>query len=116
MWETILKLWANVYTGILNKLAFDEGPQFLHAFVEICELHDVEWKKSGVQHHNELGKGERYHAPLRNTYRKLKVEFPEMNKHILLNMSVEAGNDTLGSDGIVPSDLVFGDFPTVRTI
>ena len=41
-WEIILRLWANVYTGIPNKLVFDKGSQFRDAFVEICELHDVE--------------------------------------------------------------------------
>ena len=43
--ETILKLCTNLYTGIPNKLVFDEGSQFRDALVEICELHDVEWKK-----------------------------------------------------------------------
>ena len=35
VWETILKLWATVYTGIPNKLVFDEGSQFCDAIVEI---------------------------------------------------------------------------------
>ena len=42
VWETVLKLWANVYAGIPNKLVFAEWPQFRDAFAEICELHDVE--------------------------------------------------------------------------
>ena len=46
--ETILKLWTNVYTGILNKQVFDEGSRFRDAFVEIWEVHYVEWKKSGA--------------------------------------------------------------------
>ena len=74
---------------------FDEGSQFREAFVEICELHDVEWQVSGFQHHNALGISENYHASLRDTYRKLKVEFRQMNKHQLFGMSVKAGNDTL---------------------
>ena len=114
--ETILKLWANICTDIPSKLVFDEGSQFRDAFIEICDLHDVEWLKSGIQHHNAQGIGERYHAPMRKTYRKLKVEFPQMNKHLLLSMSVRAGNGTLGPDGIVPSVLVFGEFPTVISI
>ena len=72
--------------------------------------------KSDFQHHSALGIGESYHAPLRNTYRELKVEFPEMNKDILSSMSVQAGNEILGPDGIVTSALVFGEFSTVRTI
>ena len=48
VWETILRLWDNVYTGISNRIAFDKGSQFRDAFVEICELNDVEWKKLGI--------------------------------------------------------------------
>ena len=56
VWETILNLWANAYTSIPSKVVFDEGSQFRDAFVEICELRDVEWKKSGVQQHSASGK------------------------------------------------------------
>ena len=76
----------------------------------------MKWQKSGEQHHNALRKDERYHALLCNTYGKLNVEFPQMNKHLLLSMVVKAGNDTLGPDEIISSVLVFGQFPTVRTI
>ena len=54
VWETILMLWAAVYTGLPNILGFDDGSQFRDTFVEICEIHDVEWHKSGTQHHSAL--------------------------------------------------------------
>ena len=95
---------------------FDKGSQFRDAFVEICELHEVEWQKSGVQHYISLGMGEMYHAPLRSTYRKLRVEFPHMNKRPNLCMTVRAENYTPGFDGIFPSALLFDEFPTVSTI
>ena len=47
VWETILTLWATVYTGLPNTLVCDDGSQFKDTFVEICEIHDAEWKKSG---------------------------------------------------------------------
>ena len=37
VWETILKLWANISTGIPNKLVFDEVYQFCDTFIEIFE-------------------------------------------------------------------------------
>ena len=42
VWETILTLWATVYTDLPDTLVFDDGSQFRDTFVEICEIHDVE--------------------------------------------------------------------------
>ena len=50
----------------------DEGAQFRDKFAELAKLHDFKVEKSGIQSHNSLGIGERYHKPLRNTYRMLK--------------------------------------------
>ena len=55
-----------------------------------------------MKHHHILGIGARHDVPLRNTYRKLKVEFPQMNKNVLLSMAVRDGKYTLGPDEIVP--------------
>ena len=45
VWEKILKLRANLYSGISKKLVFDEGSQFSDALIEIRELHDVKLNK-----------------------------------------------------------------------
>ena len=34
-WETILTLWETFYTGLTNKLGFDDCSQFRDTFVEI---------------------------------------------------------------------------------
>ena len=52
VWETILSLWATVYTELPNKLRFDDGSQFRDTFEEIYEINDVEWKRSGTQDHS----------------------------------------------------------------
>ena len=64
-----------------------QTPQFLMMahnsemlFVEICEIHDFEWKKPGTQHHGALGVGERYHGPIRHTFRKLQIDHPKLQK------------------------------------
>ena len=61
VWETILTLWATVHTGLPNTLVFDEGTLFRDTFVGIFEIHDIEYQKSGAQHHSALGIGGRYH-------------------------------------------------------
>ena len=59
IWENILMLRATVYTGLPNTLVFDDGSQLRDTFVELCEIRNVEWERSGPQHHSALGIGER---------------------------------------------------------
>ena len=115
VWDSIILCWSSVYTGLPHYIMVDEGSQFRKIFAELAALHDVTLEKSGVQSHHSLGIGERYHKPLRDTYRKLKLDHPSMQRQVLLALSVKAMNDTLGPEGIVPSSLVFGEFPSLRT-
>ena len=39
-----------------------------------------------------------------------------MQPQLLLALSVKAMNETLGPEGFVPSTLIFGDFPNLRTV
>ena len=48
VWNTILTLWANVYTGFPDMLVFDGDSQLRDTFVDICEIYDVDWKMSGI--------------------------------------------------------------------
>ena len=60
-----LTLLASAYTGLPNILFFDDGSQFRDASVKIYEIHDVEKKSPGTQHHSTLGIGEIHHEPIR---------------------------------------------------
>ena len=99
IWETLFTLWANVYKGIPDRLVFDEGSQFQNTFVEMCKLDYVDWKRPGVQNHNALGIGERYHTPLRNTNEKLISDYPALYQSLILSMAVRIMNETLGLEG-----------------
>ena len=116
VWEAIVLCWSSVYTGLPDNIIVDEGSQFRKTFAELATLHDVNLQKTPVESHNSLGIGERYHKPLRDTYRKLKVDYPSMQRQLLLALSVKAMNDTLGPEGTVPSALVFGEFPSLRSV
>ena len=115
VWEALIMCWSSVYTGLPHNIMVDEGSQFRKLFAELSVLHEVNLEKSGVQSHHSLGIGERYHKPLRDTYRKLKLDHPSMQRQVLLALAVKAMNDTLGPEGIVPSSLVFGEFPSLRS-
>jgi len=56
-----------------------------------------------------------YHQPLRNTYRKLLRDNPNEKPELLLQFAVKGMNGTLGPEEIVPSLLVFGEYPTAFT-
>ena len=115
VWEAIVMCWSSVYTGLPQCIVVDEGAQFRQVFAELTALHDIKLEKSGVEAHNSLGVGERYRKPLRDTFLKLKVDHPAMQRQLLLALAVKAMNDTLGPEGHVPSSLVFGEFPSLRT-
>ena len=114
IWTTILECWAAIYTGLPHKILVDQGSQFGELFVSIGAASKVQVDRTGIEAHSSLGIGERYHQPLRNTYRKLKIDFANVAPQLLLAMSVKALNDTLGPEGLVPSALVFGEYPSTR--
>ena len=78
----------------------------------------VKIELSGVESHNSLSAGEKYHDPLRRIYEKILFDNPSMKPDFILSTAVKAMNDTMNCDGLVPSLLVFGvlpRFPSFRT-
>ncbi len=100
MWDAILMCWSTVYTGLPNNIIVHEGSQFRKFFAELAAIHGAEIGKSGVQSHHSLGIGGRYHKPVRDTYRKLKLNHPLMLRQLLLALAIKAMNDTLVPDRI----------------
>ena len=100
----------------LTQLVVYEGSQFRKLFAELAIIHGVGVEKTGVESHNSLGIVERNHKYLRDTYLKLKIDYPNMQRQMLLALATKAINDTLGPEGIVPSSLVFGEFPILRSL
>ena len=78
-----------------------QGAQFCDEFNEIAALQDIKVDTAGIEAYNVIGISERYHTQLRNTYRRLKIDHPSIRKDLLLQLSVKAMNDTLGTEGLV---------------
>lgn len=112
VWEVFLSCWSTVYLGNPDKLKVDQGSAFTSVrWTKLCDKIGIEVVESGIEHHNALGSGERYHDPLRRIYKKIKLETPSMKSHISLRIAVKSIKDTLGPEGLVPSLLVFGCLP-----
>lgn len=75
----------------------------------------IEIKTSGIESHNALGFGERYHSYLRTIYRKVCAEHPDLNSENALSVAVHAMNNTSGPVGLAPTLLVFGIVPQMPT-
>ena len=115
VWDAILQCWAYIYTGLPNRMLVDQGKAFTGVFIDISKMSDVAVEATGIQAHSSLNVGERYHHPLRQTYRKILIENPTCPPEEALAAAVKAMNDTVGPEGFVPSALVFGEFPRVHT-
>jgi len=77
----------------------------------MMDTHGIELSLSGVESHNSLGCGERYHAPLRRIFEKIKYAEPNIESRLALRLAIKAMNDTMNPEGLVPSLLVFGVYP-----
>eukprot|EP00171_Calliarthron_tuberculosum_P008498 IDg8498t1 len=109
VWNALLKCWVLVYAGMPDIFFCDQGSVFTSKkWEKLSEENGVMLKFSGTQHHNGLAIVERYHAPLRTIYRRVKIECPELGSGLILQSAVKAMNDTVGPEGLVPSLLVYG--------
>ena len=93
----------------------DQGRYFGDTFATLCAMSNVDVKGTGVGAHNSLGLGERYHQPLRQTYRKIMSENPQSSHERALAAAVKAMNDTLGPEGLFRSVFMFGEFSRALT-
>ena len=112
IWNCFLSCWATVYIGHPDRFRVDQESVFTgKEFAQLTAREGIVLQLSGIQSHNAIGVGERYHAPLRRIYEKVKLEVPNVNQHLALQIAVKAMNDTMGPEGLVPSLLVFGVLP-----
>ena len=93
----------------------DQGSQFGNLFINMAAVADVQVDRTSIEAHASLGLVERNHQPLRQTYRKIMAEHPNSDKKLALALAQKAMNDAIGPEGVLPSALVFREYPQVRT-
>lgn len=117
VWQCYLEIWANKYIGFPDVISVDQGPQFRSAeWKSLLQLAGISFKPSGVESHNAINVGERYHSFLRKIYHKIESSHPSYPPQHILSLAVRAMNDTAGSNGLVPTMLVFGVLPRIPII
>ena len=117
VWDAFVEGWASVYIGYPNRIRSDRGSVFTSKFWRgVTSLHGIDIQLSGVESHNSIGVGERYHAPLRQVFDKVMTDHPSLDPEVALRLATKALNDTSGPDGLVPSLLVFGSLPSFPAV
>lgn len=80
-------------------------------FRDAAEGSVVVVQSSNIEGHNEIGVGERYHAPLRRVYSASHLYDPSLAPELALRLDVKSINDTMGPKRLVPSLRVYGRLP-----
>ena len=117
VWDAFMFCWVTQYTGFPVKIKTDQGSCFTSLrWTSRTNAVGTEMETSGVESHNSLGPGERYHEPLRKVFKNIMDEQPDMRNEHALRLAIKACNDTLGPEGLVPSYLVFGCIPRFPSV
>lgn len=104
--------WASVYSGFPDAIRLDRETAFVSdEFRQNAKDTGINLQLSGIEAHNSIGKGERYHYPLRRIYETVEKEHPRLRGKSTLRLAIKAINDTMGPNGLIPSLLVFGTLP-----
>jgi hypothetical protein len=112
VWYAFLECWATLYPEYPDKIRTDQGTQYKSPrWKELTDALGLELILSGVESHNSIGPGERYHGRLRRIFRKVRYDYPNLTPDISLRLVVKAMNDTMNPECLVPSYLVFGILP-----
>lgn len=112
VWHAFLMCWASIYPGYPDTFRVDQESVFKsREWLQLSEDAGIDVQLSGIESHNAIGVGERYHAPLRRIYNKIREDVPDIVPTLALQLTVKAMNDTTGPEGLVPSLLVFGILP-----
>ena len=112
IWHTFLCCWSTTYIGHPDRIRVDQESAFTsREFNELTRKNGIESQLSGIQSHNAIGPGERYHQPLRRIFNCIVEDAPNIDHHLALQLAIKSMNDTMGPDGNVPSLLGFGFLP-----
>ena len=113
VWKAFLKCWSRVYMGPPDHMRVDQGSQFISKeFLDDCEAEGIMVLPAPVESPSTMSHVERYHAPLRSAYTKIRESLPRSESDAeCLQMAIKSVNDTIGPEGLCPSMLVFGSLP-----
>ena len=112
-WKALLRCWSRVYLGHPDRIRVDQGSNFVAKhFLDCCTAEDIQVLQAPIESPSTITHVERYHAPLRAAYTKIRDALPkEESDADCLQLAVKSVNDTLGPEGLCPTLLVYGTIP-----
>lgn len=118
IWKSFLKCWSRVYLGPPDYLHVDQGSNFISVELSKCaQAEGITVVKAPIESPATMTHVERYHAPLRSAFTKIRESLPRSETdEECLQLAVKAVNDTIGPEGLVPTLLVFGAIPRPATV
>lgn len=117
VWSAFLEARVTVYVGYSNCIRADQSSVFTSRFWDdVTALHGIELEILGIESHNSIGSGERYHAPLRLIFRVIHSKYLKLSCKVALCLALKASNDTMGPNGLAPSTLVYGIKPAYPVV
>ena len=107
-WKCLLRCWIRTYLGPPDHLRVDQGSNFVaKQFLDSAEAEGISVLEAPIESRNTISHVERYHAPLRVAYEKIRDSLPKSETDCL-QMAVKSVNDTIGPEGLCPTLLVYG--------
>eukprot|EP00168_Porphyra_purpurea_P014416 TRINITY_DN412_c0_g1_i3.p1 TRINITY_DN412_c0_g1~~TRINITY_DN412_c0_g1_i3.p1 ORF type:complete len:415 (+),score=68.59 TRINITY_DN412_c0_g1_i3:362-1606(+) len=114
VWDAYTSVWVTRYAGFSNHIHVDAGTQLQSAeWKALLHAAGVQVYDSGVENHNSLEAGERYHAYLRILYNRVSADRPGISPDMALALAVFVLNQTAGPSGLSRMLLLFGVNPPV---
>ena len=109
-WKAILKCWFWVYLGPPDHLPVDQSSNFVSKqFRDSADAEGIILLEAPIECPSTMTHVERYHAPLRAAYNKIRDSSPRSETdNDCLQMAVKAVNGMIRPEGLCPTLLVYG--------
>lgn len=114
VWHYLIKNWIAINTFLPNRIIVDQGRNFGKSFIRVASLDGIKVEQSVIASHNCLNIWERFREQISTTVRKLSLYHPSSDLDLLVSLSAKEMNGPAVPDGLVPSALLFGEFPRIN--
>jgi hypothetical protein len=103
VWRVFVRLWIRTYLGPPDFIRVDQGKNLTaQLFVSSAIAEGIEVLEAPTECPTTMSHVERYHAPLRAAYQKIRSDFG-FEPEEALELAVRYVNDTVCPDGLTPT-------------
>lgn len=108
--KTLVKCWVAFFTSLQNRMLVHQESKLWPLFTRMTHLKPFNVEQTGVEPHDSLCIARRYHQLPRQKYKKIPVEYPNVEPSLLRTLSVKELNVISGPGRIVPLTVLFEGF------